>query len=380
MVFLSNIQFSQVRPVPPPDEDPPPPQPAPLVTFLHGLGENGNVWFDVSNNLTSELNINSYRPSYNSSLHINDIVSSDPGLVPSNSVVVAHSMGGLVARKLYQSYASAAALITIGTPHTGAPIASRADVTGYLLTKWIGALATPFEHLLGVGNGLYIAQNALFGLIQTLMPSIVNREADLSRGSVQDMVPGSEFLQNLNANPLSTLPTTHYPIYGDEDWQSMWRLLDAWTTGSGIESGNGYAYEQGLEYTYLTMWAIADLTGGWYFMDYLENYEENPSLAEYALQLAFWWWGIAGDFYDGYYVLANEMQEDWDRDMVGSKINGLWYSDDALIPYYSQAPDFVSDERKIQALHVNHREETTLQADAYNAVKSALLSAGVTRR
>lgn len=69
------------------------------VTFIHGLGGTSLSLQEADNTLSDDFLINTRRLGYSSQNDIASIASSERGNVLSNSVVVGHSMGGIVARE-----------------------------------------------------------------------------------------------------------------------------------------------------------------------------------------------------------------------------------------------------------------------------------------
>lgn len=109
----------------------PPPAPAELpVLLLHGVGCNAGVWSGFRRHLAEQgigpVYALSYGPPLASIEHFADQVADRiAGIIAATGaaqvVIVAHSMGGLVARAYLRSYGGGRVrrLITIGTPHHG---------------------------------------------------------------------------------------------------------------------------------------------------------------------------------------------------------------------------------------------------------------------
>ena len=93
------------------------------VSFVHGLGDTPSVWDNIAGSLGEEFIFNRDNVSYNSTAAISTAVSGT--YFPGNTVTVAHSLGGLISREYIKQngLSSMKTLITLGTPHLGAPVA-----------------------------------------------------------------------------------------------------------------------------------------------------------------------------------------------------------------------------------------------------------------
>lgn len=75
---------------------------------------------------------------YNSNQALDNINNVLGGALNLNGVLVGHSMGGLVSRdEINENRGSYQGLITLGTPHNGAPIAPNLDNAGRVFGWWI---------------------------------------------------------------------------------------------------------------------------------------------------------------------------------------------------------------------------------------------------
>lgn len=208
------------------------------VTFLHGWNGDTATWGDTKTLLTSEYQISSTNPAYNTDQAISQIVSGAPNLIAGpGTAVVSHSMGGLVSREFQRQIPGRIdALITVGTPHEGSGLANNLAQVPNLLADWVSELLQPVFTFFGV---LPPAQSAIGQAVDYIgvgaATALQNRFG--GQASVQDMKLGSSYLAGLNGDP-SAVPPTMYTIYSGEDRWGHWRLLDARTTG-GVESGDG---------------------------------------------------------------------------------------------------------------------------------------------
>ncbi len=102
------------------------------VFWLHGVQGDVNYMKALSDYFGSQYKINSYHPSYISNRGFKEAAFQLTGFNignKSDDIVIAHSMGGLVARKYYKDYPNKrfGGLVTINTPHLGAQFANSFD-------------------------------------------------------------------------------------------------------------------------------------------------------------------------------------------------------------------------------------------------------------
>ena len=350
----------------------PPPPPIRDIAFVHGFNSNSTTWYNTSQTLYNAFNLNTYtNHSYDATISIPSSASSYAStLVPySNSVVIAHSMGGLETREIKRQQGSGSnvrALITIGTPHNAAPITVNAAIMEDVLNAWVNGLASP---LLMLGYSWSAITTSIIVDVVSYLDVFRNITAPygLNTAAAVDMRPNSSFLQTLNSNPSATLPAAHYAIYGVEDWNSHYRLIDA-TLNSGVETGNVLSIVGDIAvYGYLVSGDVAAVWADYYYWCW-EEYGDPDDYYRY------WWYSnLAGAFYAGYSSLAFWQQMDWNQYLVGENAttNPLSAVNDGFIPTASQAPSFISSTRYIKAEHTNHAEETK-STESINRIKQAL--------
>ena len=96
------------------------------VVFLHGLASNSDGWIDTASRLHQGLAIDTHTPDFNWRESYPDqanTLAARPELawLPGAPILIGHSNGGIVSRQWTRSR-PAAGVITLGTPHRGAPL------------------------------------------------------------------------------------------------------------------------------------------------------------------------------------------------------------------------------------------------------------------
>ena len=92
------------------------------VVFIHGIFANGDEWRRTSARLANLLQITPYVVDLPSTATLDTQTAQLDGAMrslPSNTIAVGHSQGGLIARQWHRSKALSGVL-TLGTPHQGA--------------------------------------------------------------------------------------------------------------------------------------------------------------------------------------------------------------------------------------------------------------------
>lgn len=343
------------------------------VSFIHGLGDNSTVWNTMSNELQTGFDFSRYDVSYNSSNAISNTASNI--YIPYQSVVVAHSMGGLVAREYLRQHGTnqLKALITVGTPHVGAPAAAAVQngtikkVSGWWLEDLMAGPYVTLGSFEGFQYALYVATR--LGINPNDLSSTLDyelRKMFANVASVDDMKPSSTFLNNLNASPSSTLPAAKYAIFGREDSYNYVRLFDSAKhkadTGNPLESGQILFYHRafsalyldaGMYYTYaagywLYRYYQSDPDTDPFYFTYYDRYQANRYAAE--------------QWFRGFLSLVYWQQMEWDKYIVGVRYfpDNTKDVSDGLLPGYTQAPPFMGmyGTEVFRAYGANHLEET----------------------
>lgn len=346
------------------------------VSFVHGLGDDTSVWNDMANELLTEFEFSRYDVGYNT---FSDVSSTASGAyIPYQSIGVAHSLGGLVSREyLRQNGASRLkALVTVGTPHTGAKAAQAVQngLVESLTNNWLDDLYAGPYATLGQTEGGRFARFALSKLGLNPEDSGKNLAYHLDGlygeiPSVDDMKPESPFLNTLNASPNATLPSSRYAIYGSEHFYDYARLFDSFrrknSTGNPMESGTVMVWHNhlttfyfwvGSYYTYIASKWLSKYQQSDYSDPLYSYYYNRFAAAEYA----------ARQWYRGFLSLLYYQQRDWDYYITGARYYTCLTFEvckdpsDGLLTYLTQAPSFIGpyNDRNLHADGANHLEET----------------------
>ena len=87
------------------------------VTFVHGLNGDAGSWSEAASYLGVHYWINSQRIEYSSAPTISDIADNQYPSILDSTIIVAHSMGGLVSREMVRTHSDGKirAMVTVGT-------------------------------------------------------------------------------------------------------------------------------------------------------------------------------------------------------------------------------------------------------------------------
>ncbi len=357
------------------------------VSYFHGFNDGNSAWSYAEALFMEEFNANhSVNKSYDGKIAINSAASSYYNtLVPyDNTVVIGHSMGGVVAREMIRqkgkNNSRIKALITVGSPHKGAPIAKNARAynnISKLMRNWTSDLLNPWLAIIPYANAFNIAFQFLFPIADFVYDYF--DPANIQSPAAIDLIPNSSFMQTLNSNPVATLPDAVYTIYGHEDWYSHWRLADCFNNNKQPETGNYVNYLIDLMRFYLEYYFICyNISNNFYnlYKKYLRNWKHERAWEFFQLSVR--WRAISNSFISSVYALNTLHQIEWNRFMVGEYIDfeNKDCVNDAFIPKYSQTPNFVEEKRHFEAKHTNHLEETT-KKESIDEIRKALLQPDV---
>jgi pimeloyl-ACP methyl ester carboxylesterase len=243
------------------------------VVFVHGFNSNPGTWDEASGRLRGRLAIETFAPgvTWRQSVESQaNEVQNQVGWLPNSSIVIGHSLGGIVSRQWTRQH-GVDGVVTIGSPHRGAPLANH-------IGQWLGFNDDLFY---AVGSAFYHLGFMSYDQWWWLLPAL---EAILSEaGYIQDLTlrhflitfglhygspfifsiyTGSPFLDDLNGGNLgrevAQIPYRVGIVNTMTDyWDSgFWRLLDP-------ENGRTYGLlvfgaAVGLDYWAYTILADAD--------------------------------------------------------------------------------------------------------------------------
>jgi len=325
------------------------------TTFVHGIFGDQTSWQEAENELEPDFPINPLRFKYSSDKPIPTIAEDNYGVIQDDAVVVAHSMGGLVSRSMVKKFGTSKfdALITSGTPHIGTRTAVAVQqgqgVTEALIDHWSNDLALGWYALGGFDVGDAIADQILGDFANWVGFQF---EQKFNVPSADDMRPGDQFINNLNANFSSSVPDATYAVTGLEDWNAHWRLFSSFKS-SDEKEGNIMTIVNTAKYFYLA----ASYYTGYIANKYLYLYNKTGSWIYYDLYLQFS--SASQGFFVGFDSLNRQQQLEWAWNVTGAwdgPGSDFWYSD-GIVPTYSHVPAPLRQEnRGLNAFHANHLE------------------------
>lgn len=339
------------------------------VTFLPGLGEPETIWVDMSTQLQQQYSYNDRFEDFYGYNAINTAANSV--YIPNGDVIIGHSQGGLVGREYIRdrSPSNFNAFISVGTPHTGAPIINaiqNGNVSAYF-ARILYDLSLGFRVALGAGSfqsqiintfiSAGIIENGEF-VLQTFLENTY-----LNQQGVLDMKPGSSFLTQLNNQPNNTLPAARYAIFGAEYFHTPWRLMGSVIAGQGeIESNTGINIHNALEGFYSNIMFTAIATAE-YYRSLRDRARDNFNFTDFFRyqELYYKWARIAYAFKVGYDSLHFGQQYLWSTYITESRISpSTWYSEDGILSANTQAPTFFGtlNDQRLRAQGANHLEQT----------------------
>jgi pimeloyl-ACP methyl ester carboxylesterase len=179
------------------------------VVFLHGLSSDGDTWSEAANRMQSRHAIQAHTPTtgWNDRYEAQAAqVEQALGWLDASAIAIGHSNGGLVARQWSHTH-PLRGIVTVDTPHFGAPIVS--NLTSYLryadalvsaiwsainefnytCCDWRWILSNIVDTILNAGgvHNLSVAQLVAYVGMGVASPVLL------------EMNPGSPFLQDLNS-------------------------------------------------------------------------------------------------------------------------------------------------------------------------------------
>ncbi len=330
------------------------------VAFIHGLNGGTASWSFGMGWLEHNTNIDGSIVSYASSGSISGIATSVATPVANVDVAVAHSMGGLVSRELIRQNLDGdlEALITVGTPHLGAPAADNAHLIPGLVANFAGQILTPLAATAFYVYGIDQSVIADIGFTVDLITSRLGIGLGLAISGdppANDMVTTSPFLSTLNADVSSTIPddpSSAFFLYGDEDHNTHWRIAQSATFPGQVENGNWAGYMNDVADIYELAF-IAGVVGFLELAIGCVEGEYDMSICEDAIEF----FSVVASFYIAEQQIRDGQQQAFSQ-LLHNTPPG---EEDGVVPVWSQAPQsfstVVPPQNYIQALGANHLEQ-----------------------
>lgn len=339
------------------------------VTFLHGINDQG-AWNRTAPLMQQEFRLTENRQNYVSDQALDNINNGlGVGLIL-NGVLVGHSMGGLVSRdEIDENRGSYQGLITLGTPHNGAPIAPNLDNAGRVFGWWLNDLSQGWARLYGGGYGNYLARLLFEDIGGNAVQNVLNDTYDAQ--SLDDMAPGSAFMNGLNRTPNNTLTGNNTAIWGSESFPQPWRLAESAIDGQGLDRNILANTHAATSYLYFYMFYRTSYLGYLYMRSFFWTWNW------YYLIVGAYYYNAAAGFYQGYASLNNYQQVEWSAFIDGAIQGNNWFQSDGVVPAFSAAPGFIPNQRRV--LNANHFELLNSEA-ARDELRRAILNNGIPRR
>ncbi len=340
------------------------------VVLLHGFGSNGSTWAKTALALRRQLRVRPFAPSVDPKTSMydqaNDLGAKTnahfPGTTNDLMPFVGHSQGGLVERAYARAGGSRInALVTVGSPHSGAPIAQNA-LNGNLIGDFIYVHANaafpvdyyrrwdPDFNLPGVGAALeaFLDFSNLVTFYLNPFNDWVCQWAGLCvfvgqsiAPSMTEHIPGSTFHQQLqatNATELQKLGGNRFAIRSSVgSWNAMFRLVSPALSDAAA-------------------WAKS-VTAGSYVLAYLQ-YWNHPN---YLLRNNAWSWLV------GAQAVLTWYDDAWSANVAGDLVS----PHDGFIPVWSQT---LNGGQLLNAQSVVAHTEQTESTEA--EIRNALIASG----
>jgi pimeloyl-ACP methyl ester carboxylesterase len=254
------------------------PAKAQRITLVHGFNSSGGTWnspFNTQDYLFRTFGIPVDAPTYPWYLPVNLGAAMINVTDPANTILVGHSEGGVISRRFIENH-QVAGLITLGTPHNGANMATNYPMFLAQVGHIFWDIRAIFSNLWSIDPPWWLdlpnrISNAMYNVYDWL-GWLLNRLISLVAyvPAVGDLQPNSAFYQGLNGGPgfvaeINNAPrrvslTYQDPMY----WEApMWRLA----------AGDQLGYDLGvvmntLGYGALDVWAEAQSESDMYGFTY----------------------------------------------------------------------------------------------------------------
>ncbi len=192
------------------------------TVFLHGLASSPSTWSGAASRLAARVPIAPKIPSlgWDNPYGVQaNRLNADPAYrnLPSTTVVVGHSNGGIVAREWSRLHA-VSGIVTLGSPNGGAPIVPHLPDwiafnygTSVLVSAVYSAFAVPTDWS-GVIYAVASQLQATQGLSSTAVAYLAAKLGlRLGVPIATDMTPGSPYLRDLNSSGNLSREASHIP-------------------------------------------------------------------------------------------------------------------------------------------------------------------------
>ena len=330
------------------------------VAFIHGLNGDASSWATAANQLSNTLPIQPQIVQYSSDIRIPQIADAEYPALRDNSIIVSHSMGGMVSREMVREHGEEKirALITVGTPHTGALAATLplSKIPTALFWRWIEDV-TVGPSLVLFGTEFTTFNQRLMAVLFHPVDAVIQHFLyhKFGRASGQDLKPNSSFIQSINANSANTFPAAHYTLSSSEGWPAHIRMAES-ALNDGVENSSLATVVWRLNHTYL------GLALGFYelYEFYWNRYSQTGDREDYNRAVRFF--AISWAFGRGHNSWCCDQPLSWETYVTGAQAGSNNEFSDALIPVSSQAPSFVDGARRLAVPRavalINHLEQT----------------------
>ncbi len=371
--------------------------------LVHGINSEASSWdnTEVESFVENQLKMHSitaldYRAIHHEHIPViaqylyNDFINSQQG---DETIVITHSMGGLVARSFIEQYSRGkiSTLITIGTPHLGANIATpegEERAIG-LITDLSYAAAediafimnnSPLNWFFNDFWQIFLAEGISGDVVETVynafISDLITSKIGVSNfNSGEDLSPGSDFLTYLNENSLNEEMVDRFSIRGIEDYPELYRYISSLIFGDDYSLVNFIdvlrdATIPAAEYAYSWMNYYYDLTNicisnyNYWWMEHIYWYNIDPYLSDYAYDNAQYWYDLSIIYYNNalftnawtQYLLWDHdkyttIPIDWNNDVIQSD------QSDGFVTSSSQSWPIISSDNQLVALGANHADE-----------------------
>jgi hypothetical protein len=302
------------------------------VVFLHGLGESAATWQDFENSLSSSRNMTTTNIDYTSTLGFGNALGSiDRSAFNSNSLVICHSLGGLMARNINRN-TTMGSIVAIGSPLDGAPIANSV-VNGVAENTLVDAgerlLRGPQASLFSIAPPLgAIISISGYEFGPTLLRDAVGANLVTFGGgnTAPDVAVGSGIMDAERTEAPTNTPKIS--VFGSERSPTHWRIANSMLQQLPINisvNNPNNPFEAfmvtlnasaGLAVRQIGVPAIADATSAFYFTMFATNL--SASIPLWFSPVGWYKAWCANEWYVGWDWIANDSERQW-HNLIGAE-------------------------------------------------------------